>query len=135
MKPFFIAGTLLFCGCGMAQQVAPSCKTSPNVVGACFTVDGRLFVVEGRPRIRIQFDGDWMLGVYDRQFRPDSDDVVPKSVDMLLSRDPRSTAVDGAYVVCPFEKDASGLIRMVCIESADHLVAHRQGENITRPSP
>jgi hypothetical protein len=133
MSKAFIAISL-FGSCALAQQVTPSCKTSPNVVGACFAVQGRLFATEGRPRIRIQ-TSDQSLGVYDRQFRLESEELVPKAVATLLERGPRTIAVDGDYLVCPFEKDASSAMRMVCIESADHLVARPRDENKTGARP
>ena len=131
---FFVG--LLVSTCAVAQELAPSCKTSPNVVGACFSVEGRLFSTAARPRIRIQPKaGEQMLGVYDRQFRLESDELVPKAVDELLSRDPTTTAVEGEFFVCPFEKDVSAPIRMVCIESADHLAARPRDVNKTRTGP
>jgi hypothetical protein len=131
-----LIGGLLFSTCALAQEVAPSCKTSPNIVGACFTVEGRLFTTSARPRIRIQPKvSAQLLGVYDRQFRLESAEVVPKAVDELLSRDPAATAVEGEFFVCPFEKDASAAIRMVCIESADHLAARPRDVNETRTHP
>ena len=67
-----------------------------------------------------------MLGVLDRQSQPESHEVVPPSVEALLTADPFSTEIYGDYEVCPFEKDTTGAMRAVCIQSATHLTARRR---------
>jgi hypothetical protein len=138
MRSHYVAiGVLLIAGTAMAQQVAAqSCKTSPNIVGACFAVHGRLFVANGTPSVRILRIGtDRILGVLDRQFQAEGEEVVPELVNRLLMPDPFFTDVYGDYLVCPFEKQEFGRMQMVCIESADHLIARPRDVNKTRPSP
>jgi hypothetical protein len=113
----------------MADEPGRSCRTSPNLVGACFTVHGRLFVAIGTPSVRILPVGtNRILGVLDRQVQAESDEIIPAAVKVLLTSSPFFVDVYGDYEVCPFEKDATGSMRAVCVESASHLVArHRQG--------
>ena len=112
----------------LAAEAGQTCRTSHNLVGACFTVHGRLFVSNGTPSVRIFRIGTTrILGVLDRQSQAEGAEVVPPAVDSLLKPDPFSTDVDGDYEVCPFDRTELGRMQMVCIESASHLVAqHRQ---------
>jgi hypothetical protein len=111
----------------MADELGRSCRTSPNLEGACFTVHGRLFLANGTPRVRIALVGtNRILGVLDRQVRGESDEVIPTAVKVLLTSDPSFVDVYGDYEVCPFEKDSTGSMRTVCIERASHLAARRR---------
>ena len=110
-----------------AAETGSSCRTSPNLVGACFAVHGRLYMANGTPSVRILPLGTTgILGVLDRQSRAESEEVAPKEVKDLLAPDPFFIDVYGDYVICPFEKDQSGSMRSVCIESASHLTARRR---------
>jgi hypothetical protein len=121
------AAICLIGGGAMADEVGRSCRTSSNLVGACFKLHGRLFVAAGTPSTRIAGTGtDRIFGVWDRQAQPESDEVVPAAVRTLLTSNPFSTDVYGDYEVCPFEKSTIGSMRAVCIESAANLVARRR---------
>jgi hypothetical protein len=105
----------------MADEASQSCKTSHNLVGACFTVHGRLFETGGPPRIRIEDIGSHrILGVLDRQSLAESAELVPPTANALLTS---TTDVYGDYEVCPFEKATTGAMRVVCIQNASHLTA------------
>ena len=112
----------------MAAEAGQTCRTSHNLVGACFTVHGRLFVSNGTPSVRIFRIGTTLIfGVLDRQSQAEGNEEVPPSVDALLKPDPFFTDVYGDYEVCPFDRTELGRMQTVCIESASHLVAqHRQ---------
>ena len=117
----------LLCGYAMADELGRSCRTSPNLVGACFVVHGRLFVANGTPRIRISLVGaNRILSVLDRQAQAESDEVIPTAVKVLLTSNPSFVDVYGDYEVCPFEKDTAGSIRAVCIERASGLAARHR---------
>jgi len=127
-KARLIAAALcLVGGLAAAAETGGSCRTSPNLVGACFAVHGKLFLANGYPSVRIlRLGTERILGVFDRQSRAESDEVAPKDVNNLLAPDPFFIDVYGDYVVCPFDKDQSGSMRSVCIEAASHLVARRR---------
>ena len=121
------AGLSLVCGYALADEAGQSCKTSHNLVGACFTVHGRLFEVSGRPRIHIdRTDAGQIFGVLDRQSLAESSELVPGNVSALLMPAPATTDIYGDYEICPFEKDTTGSLRAVCIQSASHLTARRR---------
>jgi hypothetical protein len=114
-------------GSALADEAGQSCKTSHNLVGACFTVHGRLFESHGTPRIRIDgIGGGQVLGVLDRQSRFESAELVPDSVNALLLPARSTTDIYGDYEVCPFEKSTNLAMRAVCIQSASHLTARRR---------
>jgi hypothetical protein len=121
------AGLSFVCGFALADEAGQSCKTSHNLVGACFTVHGRLFEAKDRPRIRIDRTGARQIfGVLDRQSLAESAELIPDTVSALLMPAPAMTDIYGDYEICPFEKDPTGSMRAVCIQSASHLVAHRR---------
>jgi hypothetical protein len=118
---------MLLGGGAFAAEAGTTCRTSHNLVGACFFVHGRLFVTNGTPSVRIGAVGtNRILGVLDRQSQAESDQVVPAAVHVLLTADPFVIEVYGDYEVCPFEKDTTGSMRAVCIQSASHLIARRR---------
>jgi len=124
---YLAAGLSLVCGCVLADKAGRSCKTSHNLVGACFTVHGRLFEAKEIPRIRIDGTGGRQIfGVLDRQSMSESTELIPAIVGALLMPAPGVTDVYGDYEICPFEKDTTGAIRAVCIQNASHLTARRR---------
>ena len=109
----------------MAAEAGQTCRTSHNLVGACFTVHGRLF--NSAAGLRLIWDETGRtLAVLDRQSAHQSKESVPDAVRALLSLD-SSGSIDGDYVVCPFDRTHLGRTQAVCIEDASHLIAtHRQ---------
>jgi hypothetical protein len=104
-----------------AAHAQGTCRTSPNLVGACFTVHGTLRVSEGTtpPTTIVPIGTGKVLGVWDRQNKSQSGELLPPSVAALIEANPRG-AIDGDYEVCPFAKEVSG-VRPVCIQSASNL--------------
>jgi len=127
MRIGFIATVAMLIATAAVAQSAVSCRTSPNLVGACFSVHGRLFVHDGAPpNVRILETGTHrVFGIFDRQFQAEGDEVAPAAVTMLLNDDP-TAEIEGLYVVCPFEREAPRSLRPVCIEAASHLAARRK---------
>jgi hypothetical protein len=120
-------GLSLACGYALADEAGQSCKTSHNLVGACFTVHGRLFEAKNRPRIRIDGTGARQIfGILDRQSLAESPELIPATVNALRMAAPAATDIYGDYEICPFEKDTTGSLRAVCIQSASHLIARRR---------
>ena len=110
------------CGtAALAAEAGQTCRTSHNLVGACFTVHGRLSSGPSGVRLVLNETGR-VLAVLDRQSVRQSDDVVPQSVRTLLALD-SSGSIEGDYVVCPFDRTHLDRIQAVCIEEASRLVA------------
>jgi hypothetical protein len=119
MKSFFVLLVLVI----PAFAEAPKCKGNPKVIGACYSVHGRL--TSGADTIRLWL---WpvgtkrMLGVTAGPIPDDADDPIsPRN----LKLNPGDNAIYGDFEVCPFTPERKGEMQMVCIESATHLVAKR----------
>jgi hypothetical protein len=111
----------------MADEAGPSCRTSPNLVGACFSVRGRLFVSNGPRSVHItSAETGRVLDVLGRDAWAKNMKAVPPAVDALLASSPSSTEVEGDYVVCPFDRTHIARTQAVCIETASHLIARRR---------
>jgi hypothetical protein len=102
-----------------------SCRSSPLLVGQCFTVHGRLSIANGSPGVRIWRVGTKrMLGVMDGQGHPLFDlTYLPPEIRKLIPADVDRTAIYGDYTVCPFTRERAGWMPSVCIADATHLVA------------
>jgi len=127
MRIGLIATVATLIATAAAAQSAASCRTSPNLVGACFSVHGRLFIHNGSPpTVRIIEAGtNRVFAIFDRQFQSKGDEVAPTVVTILLHDDPLAE-IEGLYVVCPFEREAPRSLRPVCIEASSHLAARRK---------
>lgn len=102
----------------VAPEIRP-CRQDPNVVDACFTLHGRVFVSNGGPSLRIWRVGtDRILGVFDPE-----NEIMPDSLAKRLGG--YDVDVYGDFEVCPFTKSRDGEMQMVCVESASHLVTKR----------
>jgi hypothetical protein len=102
----------------IAAEAGQTCRTSHNLVGACFTVPGRL--LSSPSGVRLAWDETGRtLAVLDRQSGR-GDGVIPAAVRALLPRD-LSGSFEGDYLVCPFDRTHLGRIQAVCVENASHL--------------
>lgn len=85
-----------------------ACKSDPDIIGACFTIHGRLSAYNGTPTMRIWRIGtDRMLGVHD--------DIMPERLTLKMDW---GVQAFGDYEVCPFKKQREGEMQIVCIENA-----------------
>ena len=110
------AAAALVSGTVQASDLDRRCETSPQLVGPCFTIRGRLFAANGTPGIRIWRIGTKrVLGVV-----PPEEEIAPKA---LLDRLSFGTRIYGDLKVCPLTSDRDGYMQMVCIEAATNLVA------------
>jgi hypothetical protein len=116
------AALLLLCGtAAMAAEAGQTCRTSHNLVGACFTVHGRLFNGPSGVRLVLNETGR-VLAVLDRQAARQGNEIIPDFVRALFPPD-SSGSIEGDYVVCPFDRTHLDRIQAVCIEHASRLVA------------
>ncbi|MBZ5643775.1 MAG: hypothetical protein LAO19_13515, partial [Acidobacteriia bacterium] len=95
-----------------ANGPCQTCKADPDIVGACFTVHGRLGLYNGTPSYRIWRIGtDRMLGVHT--------EIVPEAVASRLTWE---NAAFGDFYVCPFTREKPGEMQFVCVESASRII-------------
>ena len=121
------AAIALFGGAALADEAGQSCKTSHNLVGACFSIHGRLFMAESAPRVRIAWIGtDRILRVLDRQASANGPDIIPSAVQVLLTPAPSSMEIEGDYLLCPFDKTRVNLMQAVCIQDVSHLTTQKR---------
>jgi hypothetical protein len=117
-----VAMAALFAAPAFAAGGPSACEVSPKLVGACFTVHGRLALWNGAPAFRIWPIGTKrMLGVNGADDDPDAASPVPDVVAKLRKTD--MTQVYGHYRVCPFSRIQPGHMQFVCIDSATNLRA------------
>jgi hypothetical protein len=118
---------MFLAGGAAAAEAGTTCRTSHNLVGACFTVHGRLFEAAVPRHILIAAnDGGAIFDILDRQALADTAEALPAAVHALFVTAPAMTDIYGDYDVCPFEKDTAGIMRAVCIQSASHLIARQR---------
>jgi len=129
VAPLIIGG-----GTAIGDQRLP-CKGSPNIMGECFTVHGRVGAYNGIPMRMWVVGTHRMLNVVEAtELNDDENSAIPASVGTLMALGrPQEIVVFGDYEVCPLEKDQPGRMRAVCIESASNLVAAKWNGTVVRP--
>jgi hypothetical protein len=93
------------------SAVSGTCHSDPDLVGACFTVHGRLSAFNGNPTFRI-----WRIGT--KRYLGVSQEVLPEPLTGKVNFDGYAV---GDFLVCPFTVEKPGWMQMVCIESASNL--------------
>ncbi len=116
---------LLSAGVARAEDSpgAAACQASPQRVGDCFTVHGRMTSCTGVPSVRIWIVGTKrVLGVADAKGHPAGDDMLPPRLAAALSAGgPCGKAAYGDFTVCPLTQDLPGVMRRVCLLDAGRL--------------
>lgn len=126
-KVLLIAAAFCLSGSLALAGDLTSCKTSPNLVGACFGVHGRVFISGGPRSFHIALpESRLVLDVLGREAWAGGKTALPAEVSALLSPSDSSIAVEGDYLVCPFDRTSIAHTRAVCIEAASHLSAQRR---------
>jgi hypothetical protein len=112
----------------VAGEILPEkgCKENPAVVDKCFTIHGRLSIYNGTPGVRI-----WQVGTK-RMFGvvPSEDEIMPAPIKKHISPDSR---IFGDFLICPFTKEKVGVMRYVCIDSANNLIVEKYIEGKDKP--
>lgn len=94
------------------------CKNNPGLVGACFTVNGRLSTYNGNPSLRIWPAGSRrLLGVVEDE----SLLSIPANIRNLVGFE---HDVRGSFLVCPFTEAKAGYMQFVCVEEASNVRKH-----------
>lgn len=91
------------------------CKANPQVVGACYSVRGRMSAYNGTPGLRI-----WPVGTHRLLgILPDEEPAsVPENIRELVGVDKH---IYGHFLVCPFTKSKPGTMQYVCIEAVSDV--------------
>jgi len=125
MRAFAILIFLVVVGSGFAASQnsetvqTKSCKDHPKVIGACFTVSGRLSAYNGAPTLRIWKAGTRrILGVSEQRFHEVGYVNVPEDIRTKVNFD---TDLFGSFLVCPFTRSRPGEMQMVCVVSGQNL--------------
>jgi len=92
---------------------APRCKGNPAVIGACFTVRGRLSAWNGNPTFRI-----WPIGTK-RMLGVREEFDLPSELDPHLGH--FDDVVYANFEVCPLTAARAGAMQIVCVESARNI--------------
>lgn len=95
------------------SEATQACKTDPDIIDACFTVRGRLSLWNGSPSLRI-----WRVGT-NRILGVQDDDPLPESLAKQMDW---GIEAWGDFDVCPFTKERPGVMQMICVESAQHVL-------------
>ena len=96
------------------------CREHPKLGGPCFTVHGRMELHNGNPTVRIWRVGtNRILGVSEQRFAVEGYCNLPTVIREQLSWD---SDLFADFVVCPFTRDKRGVMQLVCVESATHVV-------------
>jgi hypothetical protein len=94
---------------------AQSCRERSELVGACFTVHGRLSAYNGAPTFRLwRINTQRVLGI-----AGGDSPIMPPEVRAQAGF---GTDLFGDYEVCPFTPERPGRMQIVCIETATRLV-------------
>jgi hypothetical protein len=122
MRILYLAVFVSLLGAPLQSQQGRLCKGSPNLVGQCFKVHGRVYIANGGPQMRIWRIGtDRLLGVV-----PSEDEIIPDNLSKAIFKEAGQWGeVYGDFEVCPFTKRKPEEMQMVCVESASHLVVKK----------
>jgi hypothetical protein len=122
----FIVTVILFLPLLMAASSAQEnpknkpCKDHPSLSGPCFKIRGRMAFYNGAPALRIWPVGtDRILGISEGRFYVEGYDNVPEELVRQLTT--FDTVMFADFVVCPFTDDKPGVMRLICVESAENV--------------
>ena len=121
--PIILTIALLLCvstvGHGDDDSKKKRCKEHPMLSGPCFKVKGKMFLSNGTPSVRIWPVGTKrILGISEGRFHLDDYGNVP---DDLVQQLNWKTVMYADFTVCPFTSDKPGVMRLVCVESAENI--------------
>jgi hypothetical protein len=110
-------------GPGQSETQDRPCRRQPNLVDQCFYVRGRLSMYNGNPTYRLWRAGTRrILGVSD-SFAEAGYTTIPAEMTSQLNWE---NELWGNFLVCPFTRPRSGVMQMICIESAKNLVVRKR---------
>jgi hypothetical protein len=105
---------------GALCENRPKCKGNPKIVAACFSIHARANI--GADSVPIYL---WPVGSHRRlgvTGGPTLDDSIDPIYPKNLHFDSADDTIFGDFEVCPFTPEKKDHLRLVCIESAAHLL-------------
>ena len=100
-------------------QDTNSCKAHSELSGSCFEIRGRMAPSNGTPSLRIWPVGTKrLLGVSEERGSTSENYNVPKE---LLEQLSFGKAMYADFTICPFTDDEPGVMRILCVESAENI--------------
>jgi hypothetical protein len=119
-----VAGIVMPSSSPAIKSEEKSCRQHPQLIGKCFTVQGRLSVYNGAPVMRIWKVGTKrMLGISEQRFAVEGYRNVPETIQNQLNQD---VEIFGDFLVCPFTRPKAGEMQMVCVEEGKNLKAKKK---------
>jgi len=116
---FFLASL----GASEDKPKKKSCKEHPMLSGPCFKIRGRMFSSNGTPSIRIWPVGtNRILGISEGRFYLEDYENVPEELVHQLNWE---TVLYADFTICPFTNDEPGVMRLICVESAENISIRR----------
>lgn len=101
------------------QAKKKTCRQHSMLSGQCYKVRGRMSLANGTPSVRIWPVGTKrILGVSEGRFFLKEYTNVPDELVRQLTWD---NAMFADFTLCPFTDDKPGVMRLVCVESAEHV--------------
>lgn len=100
---------------GKVKPKKKLCKEHPMLSGPCFKLSGRMSFSNGNPSIRI-----WRVGT-DRVLGISEIEGFANVPDELVQQLSWETAMFADFTVCPFTDDKQGVMRLICVESAENI--------------
>lgn len=102
-------------GSSIRVDTSKGCKRNPAVVDKCYWTKGTLKIWSGSPEVRISVAAPRrVLGVMDIE-----DPIMPDCLHKLLDL---NNEIRGEFLVCPFEPERAGHMRMVCVDEVKSVV-------------
>ncbi len=120
VKTFIFALSIIGSFGAIAEaQDMNSCKAHPQLSGSCFEIRGRMGFSNGNPSIRIWPVGTRrLLGLSVGRASMSENYNLPKE---LLAQLSWGKAMYADFIVCPFTDDEPGVMKIVCVESAENI--------------
>jgi hypothetical protein len=103
-----VVGLLWLLASSLLDAAGHPCSQSAEIVDTCFDVHGRLSFWNGAPSARI-----WRVGT-SRMLGIHHDELPVELASQMTTFD---TEAWGDFRVCPFTKERTGHMQMVCIDS------------------
>jgi hypothetical protein len=129
VKKWLITAIMILATCvvGTANSVEPAkkitCKEHPMLSGQCYKVRGRMNLANGTPSVRIWLVGTKrILGISEGRFYLEEYKNIPEELIQQLTWD---NAIFADFTVCPFTHDKPGVMRLVCVASAENVDIRR----------
>jgi hypothetical protein len=119
-----IAGIVMPSPSSAMKSEEKSCQQHPQLIGKCFTIQGRLSVYNGAPAMRIwKLGTKRMLGISEQRFSVEGYRNVPEAIQNQLNQD---VEIFGDFLVCPFTRPKAGEMQLVCVEEGKNLKVNKR---------